>query len=145
MEYGREKLKFEPPKPTLKQGILDLFDLFATQFKTTTFQEGVVRSFINTGTIPQDSTATTPKFKEYKLESVNGSVSFIPLGTHSAAEAQAVLKQYSEDEICAIINELTDENDPRDPGFDNQTLDYDNEIDQDFVDNILDDIKPIEM
>ena len=129
----------------MQQGILDLVDLFATQFKTTKFQEGVVRSFIKTGTIPQPSTTTSPTFTQYRVESVNGFVNFIPTGTKSLMEAQSVLKQYSEDEINAMVNELTDENDPRDPGFDNQTLDYDNEIDQQLVDNILDDIELIDM
>ncbi len=52
-------------QPTLKEGIQDLFDLFATDFKSESFKLGIVRSFVNTGTIPVD---TTNRFVEYKVE-----------------------------------------------------------------------------
>lgn len=40
---------FEPPKPSMLQGITDLFELFATGFKEPKFQAGIVRSFVSTG------------------------------------------------------------------------------------------------
>eukprot|EP01034_Spumella_vulgaris_P042356 gene42356-52526_t len=51
-------LKFKPPHTTLKQGICDLFALFADDvkgFKTDKFKAGIVRCAKATGCIPQDN------------------------------------------------------------------------------------------
>ena len=52
----RTKMKFKSPKPSMTDGIQDLFDLFADQFQEDEFKKGVFRSFEETGCVPADST-----------------------------------------------------------------------------------------
>jgi DDE superfamily endonuclease len=72
--------EFEVPKPELIEGICDTFNLFAKEFCTTKFKDGVNRSF-KTGTIPEYSDIQHISFKEYKREDKCGSIPIIPLGS----------------------------------------------------------------
>lgn len=48
----RKNAKFDPPKPTLHEGITDLFRLFGQQFQEQKFKDCIHRTFIKTGTLP---------------------------------------------------------------------------------------------
>ena len=76
----RRNLDFDPPKPTITEGILDLILLFKDQFNEEKFQSCINRSFIKTGTLPtEDSGPVT--FVEYKKEILCGTMLVIPEGT----------------------------------------------------------------
>ena len=85
----RTKMKFKPPKPSMTDGIQDLFDLFADQFQEDEFKKGVSRSFVKTGCVPADSTLRC--FLPYVSESQKGSLSFVPHGTMGEADVKSVL------------------------------------------------------
>ncbi len=77
----RQRLKFKPPKPSYQQAMTDLFTLFATSFSQESFKEGIIRSFIDTGTQPPPSSppllvgsVPRPAFKEYKAEDCSGTI-----------------------------------------------------------------------
>jgi hypothetical protein len=70
--------KFKPPKPTLAEGISDLIQLFKTDFVKESFQKGVKKSFVDTGTLPQ---ATTDEFTQYFQRNFSGTMKIEPTGT----------------------------------------------------------------
>jgi hypothetical protein len=77
---GRLNLDFNPPKPTVTEGIQDLLLLFKKQFTEDKFRECINRTFIKTGTFPiTDSSPAT--FIEYKKELLCGTMLVVPDGT----------------------------------------------------------------
>ena len=90
----RQNLDFDPPKPTMTEGILDLILLFKDQFNEEKFKSCVNRSFIKTGTLPlEDSLPVT--FVEYKKEILCGTKLVIPEGTMDEETEEVVLNPYS--------------------------------------------------
>jgi DDE superfamily endonuclease len=76
----RLNLDFNPPKPTMLEGIKDLILLFEEQFTAEKFKECINRTFIKTGTLPvNDSLPAT--FVEYKKELLCGTMLVVPDGT----------------------------------------------------------------
>jgi DDE superfamily endonuclease len=76
----RLNLDFNPPKPTMLEGIKDLILLFKEQFTAEKFKECINRTFIKTGTLPvSDSLPAT--FVEYKKELLCGTMLVVPDGT----------------------------------------------------------------
>jgi hypothetical protein len=74
---------YNPPKPSMIEGILDLILLFKEQFTKTKFRNCINKCFIATGTLPilEEDNTLPAKFIEYeKLESF-GTVSVVPYGT----------------------------------------------------------------
>jgi DDE superfamily endonuclease len=77
---GRLNLDFNPPKPTMTEGIQDLLFLFKKQFTEDKFRECINRTFIKTGTFPiTDSSPAT--FIESKKELLCGTMLVVPDGT----------------------------------------------------------------
>jgi hypothetical protein len=100
MELPREQRKnpdFSPPKPTMLEGIKDLILLFQGQFKEEKFQKCINRSFIKTGTLPQESgDHTVPySFIPYSKASSCGTLAVIPQGTLEF-ESENITDDYSE-------------------------------------------------
>jgi len=48
----QQSLKFKLPKPSMDKRILQLIDLFATDFKLQDFADSIYRTFVKTGTLP---------------------------------------------------------------------------------------------
>ena len=71
-------MKFKPRKPDMHESIVDFIKLFETQFKDVKFVNGVISSFLRTGTVPVTS---TNEFFEYKEETHCGTISTVPSGT----------------------------------------------------------------
>jgi DDE superfamily endonuclease len=70
----RKSLDFDPPKPTLIEGIKDLFSLFIGQMKENRFRDTIVRSIVKTGTFPtyHQDPSEPPTFAAYHKESTWG-------------------------------------------------------------------------
>ena len=76
----RLHLDFNPPKPTMTEGIQDLLLLFKEQFTEEKFRDCINRTFIKTGTLPiTDSSPVV--FVEYKKEFLCGTMLVVPDGT----------------------------------------------------------------
>ena len=54
-EAQREIVPFAPPKPTLADGLLCLFDVFNTDLQKPKYQEGMARCFVKSGQFPEPS------------------------------------------------------------------------------------------
>ena len=80
----RQRLKFKPPKPSYQEAMQDLFSLFASSFTVASFKEGVIQSFLDTGTQPPSPLLAPgfvgpepcPVFKQYKEENGSGTIIF---------------------------------------------------------------------
>lgn len=78
----RRNPEFEPPKPTMIEGITDLIQLFKVQFTETKFSDCINRTFIKTGTLPILNTDDAKlDFIEFKRESLCGTMLIVPEGT----------------------------------------------------------------
>ena len=79
----RKNLAFNPPKPTMLEGIQDLILLFKEQFIEEKFKDCVNRTFIKTGTLPimRDDSDEPATFVKYKKEQLCGTLSVVPEGT----------------------------------------------------------------
>jgi DDE superfamily endonuclease len=99
MELPRERRKnpdIAPPKPTMLEGMKDLILLFQEQFTEEKFKQCINRSFIKTGTIPQESGdhSIQPSFNIYSKTSSSGTLAVIPQGTIEI-ESESVTDEYS--------------------------------------------------
>ena len=90
-------MKFKPRKPDMYESMVDLIKLFETQFKEVKFVNGVISSFLKTGTVPVTS---TNEFFEYKEETHCGTISTVPSGTM----ARCKRKLTEEDENDRILD-----------------------------------------
>jgi hypothetical protein len=77
-ENQRVKPKWSPPKPSMKQCILDIIDLIENkQFSKDKFQQGIRKTFISTGTsMQQDGSFVVNKHKNSQ-----GTIKIAPTGT----------------------------------------------------------------
>ena len=74
--------EFEPSKPTMIEGIIDLIQLFKAQFTEAKFRDCINRTFIKTGTLPVSNINDgNLDFVEYKKELLCGTVLIVPEGT----------------------------------------------------------------
>ena len=104
--------KFNPPKATMKQGILDIINLFETVFSQQKFAEGVHRSFESTGMIPTSSI----NWAEYRSSTTSGYIKKEPRGSidsllldiDSQIEVQEVIVQQA---IDSYLDGVEDEDD----------------------------------
>jgi DDE superfamily endonuclease len=118
----RKILKFVAPKPSMLQGINDLFDLFANGFKEIKFKEGVNRSFISTGCLQQYNTdPTVYNFVPYTQQKTCGTMKIIPTGIRNHIDAD-----------LQINSDLNTVNSPEDENADilyaiDSYLDYDSD------------------
>ena len=79
----RKNLPFNPPKPTMLEGIQDLILLFKEQFIEEKSKDCVNRTFIKIGTFPimKDDCDEPATFVKYKKEQLCGTLSAVPKGT----------------------------------------------------------------
>jgi hypothetical protein len=118
----RKILKFVAPKPSMLQGINDLFDLFANGFKEIKFKEGGNRSFISTGCLQQYNTdPTVYNFVPYTQQKTCGTMKIIPTGIRNHIDAD-----------LQINSDLNTVNSPEDENADilyaiDSYLDYDSD------------------
>lgn len=79
----RKKLNFNPPKPTMLEGIQDLRRLFKEQMTEENFKECIHRTFIKTGTFPihSEDSSEPASFVKFKKEQLCGTLSVVPEGT----------------------------------------------------------------
>ena len=72
--------EFDPPKPTMIEGIQDLIFLFKSQFNEEKFKSCINRTFIRTGTLPIEGSAPAT-FVQYKNVTLCGTMRVVPKGT----------------------------------------------------------------
>jgi len=91
--------KWACPKPTLQHCVTDICKLFESgEFISQKFKDSIIRSFIATGTAPnQDGT-----YQLYSTSSNKGSLNIIPSGTVAKEE-------FNRDLNYVDLTELTDE------------------------------------
>lgn len=79
----RKKINFNPPKPTMNEGIQDLLRLFKEEMTEGNFKDCIHRTFIKTGTFPihSEDSSKPASFVRYKKESLCGTLSVVPEGT----------------------------------------------------------------
>ena len=77
----RQNLDFDPPNPTMTEGIQDLILLFKDQFNEEKFKSCTNRSFIKTGTLLMEYSGPVIFVGKYKKEILCGSMLVIPEGT----------------------------------------------------------------
>ena len=73
-----------------------MFDLFQNQFQEIEFQQGISRSFVQTGCVPINP--NDGLFVTYVPETQKGSFSFVPLGTRGEADVKSVLADETKEE-----------------------------------------------
>ena len=121
----RKNLPFNPPKPTMLEGIQDLILLFKEQFIEEKFKDCVNRTFIKTGTLPimKDDCDEPATFVTYKKEQLCGTLSAVPEGTMDMCEEdeetdvndieyleRAVLSHYATyDDVCEDDSDSDDD------------------------------------
>ena len=121
---------FRPPKPNMLQGIQDLFDLIAGEFREEKFVEGVRRSFVSTGCVPlDDSDLSSPIFQTYSKHNICGTMKSVPTGTIEYSN-----NTYN-DVTDIEVNETTDSIPEINfmIEYDNAMLEYDHEITEAIV------------
>lgn len=117
---------FEPPKPSMLQGITDLFELFATGFKEPKFQAGIVRSFISTGCLQvHNADNNVVDFVQYTKQKTCGTMKLTPTGTRNDHERIANIADSLSEENLEIVHAM------------NAYLDYDSD-DENAMNAILD-------
>ena len=86
----RKYEEFQPPKPTMLEGINDLIALFGNEFKNPYFQDSINRSFIATNTLPKaDDDVTLPhEFSTNTKVQKYGTMLIIPTGTYDADDIE---------------------------------------------------------
>ena len=117
---------FEPPKPSMLQGITDLFELFATGFKEPKFQAGIVRSFISTGCLQvHNADNSVVDFVQFTKQKTSGTMKLTPTGTRNDHERIANIADSLSEENFEIVHAM------------NAYLDYDSD-DENAMNAILD-------
>ena len=117
---------FEPPKPSMLQGITDLFELFATGFKEPKFQAGIVRSFISTGCLQvHNADNSVVDFVQFTKQKTCGTMKLTPTGTRNDHERIANIADSLSEENFEIVHAM------------NAYLDYDSD-DENAMNAILD-------
>ena len=131
-EDERTMQKWDPPKPTVQECILELINVMyndeASTFNQARFQQKVQNTFLVTGTLPREDKT----FVKFTYKPSGGTTSVAPTGTN-----KKYAKSYYESEeneqyskAIDIIDEwMFDESlDDFDPGvFDNETMDLDDD------------------
>ena len=119
-------LVFEPPKPSMLQGITDLFELFATSFKVPKFRAGILRSFISTGCLQvYNADKNVVDFVQYTKQKTCGTMKLTPTGTRNDHEGIANIADSLSEENLEIVHAM------------NAYLDYDSD-DENAMNAILD-------
>ena len=119
-------LVFEPPKPSMLQGITDLFELFATSFKEPKFRAGIVRSFISTGCLQvYNADKNVVDFVQYTKQKTCGTMKLTPTGTRNDHEGISNIADSLSEENLEIVHAM------------NAYLDYDSD-DENAMNAILD-------
>ena len=79
----RQHRDYNPPKPSMIEGIRDLLTLFEEQMTEENFKDYIHRSFLKTGTYPKhrESGDEPPTFVQYKKEQLCGTLTVVPEGT----------------------------------------------------------------
>ena len=132
----RVKLSFQPPKPTLQEGMQDLFDLFEGDFNNPDFKESIAKSFVSTGTVPID--VVSKVFVEYFAEQQAGSISIEPKGSKSKEDVGSVLSSYSDSQIQNLVEVAAAEGDVLIGDY-SGALDFEDDNDLDVIDDSLED------
>jgi DDE superfamily endonuclease len=78
----RKNPVYNPPKPSMIEGISDLILLFEGQFTEDKFRKCINKCFIATGTLPivQEDNTSPVKFMEYKKSQSFGALTVVPYG-----------------------------------------------------------------
>ncbi len=103
----RQNLDFDPPRPTMTEGILDLILLFKEQFNEARFQSCINRTFIKTGTLPVADPGPIT-FVNYKKEILCGTMLVVPEGTMDEEQEEVLATPGSNkiDEIKSVERAL---------------------------------------
>jgi hypothetical protein len=118
-------MKFKPRKPDMYESMADLIELFGNQFKETKFVNGVVSSFLKTGTVPITS---TNEFFEYKEETHCGTIGTVPSGTMPLYKKKLTEEDENDrilDAFEAFLNPENNMNDLVDDEEEEDGYDYD--------------------
>ena len=118
-------MKIKPRKPDMHESIIDLIKLFGTQFKENKFVNGVVSSFLKTGTVPITS---TNEFFEYKEEINCGTIGTVPSGTMPSYKRKPTEEEENDrilDALEAFLNPENNMNDLVDDDDEEDGYDYD--------------------
>jgi hypothetical protein len=91
----RVKPPWSPPKPTMKECILDIMNLIANDFTKRSFKAGLKKCFIDTGTALDEN----GRFKIYEQSSSQGTMKIAPAGTFDTFESGVI----SEEQIADYI------------------------------------------
>ena len=121
----RLEIKFKPRKPDMYESMADLIKLFETQFKDVKFVNGVVSSFLKTGTVPITS---TNEFLEYKEEINCGTIGTVPSGTMQLYKKKLTEEEENDrilDAFEAFLNPENNMNDLVDDDDEEDDYDYD--------------------
>ena len=121
----RVEMKFKPRKPDMYESMADLIKLFETQFKEIKFVNGVVSSFLKTGTVPITS---ANEFFEFKEETSCGTIGPVPSGTmplHKRKPTEEEENNRILDAFEAFLNPVNNMNDLVDDDDEEDDYDYD--------------------
>ncbi len=127
--------KFEPPKPTMIEGIKDLILLFKEQFTEIKFRDCINRTFIKTGTLPVNfDDKSEVKFVVYKKESLCGTMRIIPEGALNLDSDEEIDVKNCDDDVelndlesleKAVINYYIDSHETVSEEYDSDESDCD--------------------
>lgn len=110
---ARRKPKWSPPKPSIKECILDLVALFKPDgsFSTPEFQGSVANSFLKTGCFHEDN-----QFRLYEVTASAGTLPIAPTGTidmyaqnDNLVSADEILESYYNDVVDSDDEDTDDE------------------------------------
>jgi hypothetical protein len=110
-EAQRVTPEWSPPKPSLKECILDVIGIIGTFFTTEKFKDSIRRSFISTGTSYKEDDGT---FVVYKKKCSQGTIKIAPEGTVDAFLNDS--NQLTQQELALLMvngedNDFDDEDD----------------------------------
>lgn len=126
----RQNPVYNPPKPSMIEGILDLIALFEVQFTESKFRNCINRCFIATGTLPiltLDDTLPV-EFVEYKKLQSFGTLSVVPHGTIELQNVDDSVEAQQENIERALFlyfienNEITDDVENEDDSEENNDV-----------------------
>jgi hypothetical protein len=138
-------VKFDPPKPTMEQGIQDLRDLFQNQFITKSFKDGITAAFVSTGTVPSfDKEKNRVCFPVFKFADRLGTTPLYPTNSQKVdiTELEHIVEPVVETEtsqVRSVMDLYLDEDSDNENDDDNNDNNDDFNHDYDDDDSVCDD------
>ena len=112
---------FDPPKPTMIEGVQDLILLFKSQFNEEKLKSCINRTFIRTGTLTIEGSAPA-SFFQHKKVTLCGTMRVVPKGT-TEVEMEESLDEEESVELALFLYFVTHNSST----IDNEVNDSDNE------------------